>query len=168
MRGNCKHGIKGKNCDYDHPTACNKLLQHGNKKPRGCNEGKNCNFFHPRMCANSIKSNKCFNKSCKFIHVKGTLRNENKRHDYAKHPESHNHKNSEFKKEFKSNSDKEMDFLTLIQNLKTEILHTMDMKLAEMNNTKYIMNQPRHLMNNRILLIPNQWQAPNVQISFHQ
>lgn len=145
LRGNCQFGIKGKKCQYKHPQACKKLLRHGNKKPRGCNEGKNCKFFHPRMCSNSIKYNKCLDKSCKFVHVKGTLTENSLK--YRKDT------NLRVPGEIPDASDKERDFLILIQNLKNEILQTMDKKFAEMNK-----NQPQpppRLMNQ----VPNfnQW-----------
>ena len=74
MKSKCKHGIRGKNCAYDHPKACSKLMKHGNKAPMGCNAGTNCTQFHPRMCSSSIKFGTCFNNLCTFAHVKGTKR----------------------------------------------------------------------------------------------
>ena len=72
VKGKCKHGIRGKNCQYNHPKACPKLMKYGNKGPRGCNAGANCAQFHPRMCSSSITSGACFNIQCTFAHVKGT------------------------------------------------------------------------------------------------
>ena len=141
MKGNCQFGIKGRNCKYNHPKACKRLLQHGNKKPRGCNLGKKCQYFHPRMCANSIKFNKCLDQSCKYIHVKGTLRHE--REERNKNP-----KNERLVCE---TADKEKDFLFLIQSLKTEIFQTIDKKFAEMNNSQA---QPPRLMNQALSYTP--------------
>ena len=73
-KGKCKHGIKGKNCNYRHPKACVKLMRYGNKNPKGCIAGSKCTDFHPRMCSSSIKTGECFNTTCAFVHVKGTKR----------------------------------------------------------------------------------------------
>ena len=162
IHGNCKFGIKGRKCDYNHPVACKKLLKHGNKKPTGCNEGKNCKYFHPRMCSESIKTNKCFDKSCKYTHVKGTIRNQNRHSDSNKNFENNTKSVNKFIKKDNDN-DKQMDFLILLQNLKTEIFQTMDRKIAEINNSKTIPNHSQRLMNN---IIPNSWTTPTPAIPF--
>ena len=33
--GTCKHGLKGKECNYTHPKMCRNFIQHGTKQPRG-------------------------------------------------------------------------------------------------------------------------------------
>ena len=75
-KGTCTHGVSGKNCAFEHPKACPKLLKHGTKSPRGCNLGKKCQMFHPKMCPSSITKAECFDKDCKLKHVKGTKRSE--------------------------------------------------------------------------------------------
>ena len=70
-RGKCKHGLKGRNCKYYHPKACQKLMKFGNKGPNGCKMGIKCPDFHPRMCSSSIKQGKCFKPSCSFCTHQG-------------------------------------------------------------------------------------------------
>ena len=74
QKGNCKHGMRGKECKFTHPKVCSKLTKHGTRQPRGCNKGQKCKFFHPRMCLNSLRKGECFSEDCKFNHVKGTKR----------------------------------------------------------------------------------------------
>ena len=73
-RGNCRFGISGKGCSRSHPKPCRKLLQHGNKGPRGCSEGSKCPKFHPQICSSSLTRGECLNEKCTFPHVKGTRR----------------------------------------------------------------------------------------------
>lgn len=77
----CKYGISGKKdgegvCPYSHPKVCKKLIEHGNRGPRGCTKGDNCELFHPKMCHRSLRDRTCINPSCKVMHVKGTKRSE--------------------------------------------------------------------------------------------
>ena len=51
QKGKCKHGLRGKNYQYQHPKACTKLMKYGNKNPRGCSAGSKCLDYHPRLCA---------------------------------------------------------------------------------------------------------------------
>ena len=53
--GNCKFGLKGKECKFTHPKMCRKYTQHGTNKQRGCNLGRKCKDFHPKMCFGSIR-----------------------------------------------------------------------------------------------------------------
>ena len=69
----CKHGIKGAQCKFKHPTICKTLLEHGNSE-KGCKKGESCSEFHPKMCYNSLKNKECFFKNCRYYHVKGTKR----------------------------------------------------------------------------------------------
>ena len=47
-----------------------------NGKKNGSDQGgckkENCSFYHPKLCHQSVKERKCFKKSCKFFHLKGT------------------------------------------------------------------------------------------------
>ena len=77
----CKYGISGKKdgegvCPYSHPKLCKKLIEHGNRGPRGCTKGETCELFHPKMCHRSLRDRTCINPSFKFMHVKGTKRTE--------------------------------------------------------------------------------------------
>ena len=73
-RGTCRFGISGKGCSRSHPKPCRKLLQHGNKSPRGCSEGSKCPKFHPQICSSSLTRGECLSEKCTFPHVKGTRR----------------------------------------------------------------------------------------------
>ena len=75
IKGNCRYGLKGRDCPYTHPKICRKLLSHGTRNPRGCNLGKRCQDFHPKMCPTSITKSFCYENSCNLKHVRGTRRN---------------------------------------------------------------------------------------------
>ena len=80
QKGNCRFGLSGKKggiCKFAHPKACAKLLKHGTHPTLGCNKGKYCEKYHPKMCFDSIKTKKCGDSSCKFVHVKGTNKTPN-------------------------------------------------------------------------------------------
>ena len=115
LKGKCKHGLKGKNCEFHHPKACPKLMKHGNKTPRGCNAGSKCDDYHPRMCASSIKLAECYNDSCSYAHVKGT-----KRKSLSKLDNNKNRKNTESK-----------DFLKVLDNFKLEMMNIVETKLKQ-------------------------------------
>ena len=159
IKGLCKHGIKGKNCAYNHPKACKKLLNHGTRRNVGCNEGKHCVFFHPKMCFNSLSKGECFHRQCKFVHVKGTRRerklnvrqdrnNQNNRnifdhrylHEkrYEKSHESTNIANGETR-----NDHNKTNFLLLMDNLKKDIIGELDMKLAKILSIQQQFPPPR-------------------------
>ena len=73
---NCKHGISGKGCKFEHPKTCYKFTKYGNGR-YGCSRGENCKFFHPKLCKGSLAKTKvCTNDNCKFVHLKGTKRSE--------------------------------------------------------------------------------------------
>ena len=73
-RGVCRYGISGRQCPKNHPKACKKLLEHGNRGPRGCTAGRSCDKFHPIMCQSSLRKRECFNEDCKLVHISGTKR----------------------------------------------------------------------------------------------
>lgn len=79
VRGTCKHGVSGTNCQYRHPNLCRKLLTHGPVGQHGCTRGRKCQFLHPKLCRNSIRHHECLAENCKLHHIKGTkrIRNEN-------------------------------------------------------------------------------------------
>lgn len=78
-RGNCRHGLTGKNCPFKHPKLCQKYIKHGPNRDHDCKQGKECTFLHPTLCRNSLNKGMCFYQKCKFIHPEGTVRHrENK------------------------------------------------------------------------------------------
>ena len=145
VRGWCKHGIKGKNCPYSHPKACTKLLQHGNKLPRGCNKGSKCKNFHPRMCSSSISDGICLKPNCSYVHVRGTKR-ENKKVDRTstKIPENRDtevisqHSKQSQNKTSAHDNDPTQDFLKIMHNFKMEIIKLMDVKITSLLSKQLI------------------------------
>ena len=126
-KGTCRHGRAGVGCENDHPKACKKLLQHGNKAPHGCTLGRaNCDKFHPRMCATSMSKGICFNVDCKLSHVSGTKRSPTEQYSnqgsakYSKSSKDTTNKNNGMPK----------DFLEALRFLREEIMEAMDQKLA--------------------------------------
>ena len=116
-KGKCKHGIKGRNCQYYHPKACSKLMKYGNKGPKGCGAGIKCANYHPRMCASSIKQGQCLNEACTFTHVKGTRRK-------ALQENTQNYHRSELEV-----------FLKVLDNFKTEMITLINEKM-KINTTQ--------------------------------
>ena len=79
-KGICPHGLKGnkvidgKKCILSHPKTCMIYAAYGSKDPRGCKLGSSCTYFHPVLCRYSVKSRRCTNEKCTFVHLKGTKR----------------------------------------------------------------------------------------------
>ena len=76
--GTCPHGMSGKKehggrkeCGWEHPKVCNRLLAHGDRGSQGC-DGSTCPKFHPKMCHTSTTSRRCHRERCTFWHTKGT------------------------------------------------------------------------------------------------
>ena len=84
IKGICKHGISGKNCIFNNPKICKRLMKHGTKAKIGCNKGKKCDYYHPRMCPTSITKLECFDRSWQFYHIKGTKRESRRIDQHAK------------------------------------------------------------------------------------
>ena len=127
--GTCKHGLKGKECNYTHPKMCRNFTQHGTKQPRGCNLGIKCKDFHPKMCFDSLRKGECFSESCRFAHVKGTKRQP----PTVKSSVKHNNNQS------KNDMSGPGHFLDMIRLLKEEILETLGQKIQD------IQTQVQHL-----------------------
>ena len=66
-RGICKHGKKGSECRFSHPSYCKPLLMHGTHPVHGCIKGKECTDLHPKMCYSSLNKKQCFNEKCPFF-----------------------------------------------------------------------------------------------------
>ena len=130
--GTCQHGVSGKNCDFEHPKMCNKLLKHGTKQPRGCNLGKNCDQFHPKMCSTSIAKLECFDRKCQLRHVKGTRRERDKIKSFSKDKEKLGTNSNKKKGEGEQNDTgpSNGNFLDALRQLKSELLEAVDTKLA--------------------------------------
>ena len=78
LKRQCPHGLTGKReiegnpCPYKHRRRCWYWLEYG---PTGCRFGKKCSFLHPEYCKNSLNLKACLNRSCQYLHMKGTQRN---------------------------------------------------------------------------------------------
>ena len=73
LRGVCKHGKFGKECQFYHPKVCFKFKKEGRD---GCQRGKNCKFAHVTFC----KKVGCQGKECKFgYHLDKKNHNQNPR-----------------------------------------------------------------------------------------
>lgn len=72
--GKCPHGLRGRDCEFEHPKKCRYYCAYGNEFPQGCRRGRKCWFFHPKLCQNSLKMQACLNKKCTLVHLKDTAR----------------------------------------------------------------------------------------------
>ena len=127
--GNCKHGLKGRKCQFLHPKMCRKFTQHGTNKQRGCNKGKKCKDFHPKMCFDSIRKGECFSESCRFFHIKGTKRKPDVIKNTVTHKNNLPNKNVEGAKLLEPDH-----FLEVVRLLKEEMLDTLNQKIDSMQN----------------------------------
>ena len=131
--GNCKHGIKGRECKFTHPKPCRKFTQHGTRQPRGCNQGKKCKDFHPKMCISSLRKGECYSESCRYNHVKGTKRKPpvgiNHMQENLNHKRSANGHAMEFER-----SKPPGNFLEVINLLKKEMMDMFNNKLESIQN----------------------------------
>ena len=75
--GNCKYGVSGKDCSYEHLRKCYGYLKAGSK---GCQKGGKCTYFHPPICREAESGRSCSRENCRYFHPKGmkTLRREMK------------------------------------------------------------------------------------------
>ena len=138
-KGTCRHGISGRGCPRLHPSACRKLLTHGNKGPRGCTRGSQCDKFHPKMCPTSLKNGECLRESCKLRHVKGTRRvplvhsdviqrSNREPQNIIQRTDQEQQTTLRERKNISAHSH-QVDFLAAIAALKTELLEAVDLKL---------------------------------------
>ena len=119
--------LRGKNCTYDHPAACKKLLKHGNRGPNGCTLGPKCDKFHPKMCVTSLKKKECFRNSCKLVHVVGTKRKKSKTESNAE-----SSIDTPINQDLKPAPDtsNENPFLEALQAMRRDIMKELDQRLA--------------------------------------
>ena len=145
IKGLCKHGANGRNCKFNHPKPCTKLLKHGTNGNVGCNKGKECNFFHPKMCSTSLTKGVCDNRVCTLKHVKGTKFSHNNNNSNI--PSMRNVENKTGSNQHDEICKQESsNFLDVIRLLKTELLEAMDRKISSvlMNEHLNRAHQPMH------------------------
>lgn len=160
-RNNCKHGILGTHCNFDHPKPCPKLMKFGLEEEKGCRLGARCDHYHPRMCRNSLRKGICLNTQCRFTHKKGTRR-ETVAGDHQDHvaltnnlhrqtariiTETHsaginlrNTKEEKTHDEAQQRLENRDTFLGQIQELRREMHETFKMQMAELRNQIAAMN----------------------------
>ena len=141
-RGICKHGKKGSECRFSHPSYCKPLLMHGTHPVHGCIKGKECTDLHPKMCYSSLNKKQCFNEKCPFFHVKGTKRqhssSRSKLH-YKTNQQEHPSANStysngadNFVRNGSNNNSNSPDFLYAIDLLRKDLFQALDSKMSTM------------------------------------
>ena len=134
-KGTCRYGISGKGCSHSHPKPCRKLLQHGNKSPRGCNLGSKCSNFHPRICSSSLTRSECLNEKCTYPHIKGTRRSNTQAlrvpsgRQTGHRPESRNARREPNEEKQPNHQE---DFLGAIAVLKKELMDSFEKKLQSL------------------------------------
>jgi hypothetical protein len=67
LRGACKFGSRGAECNFLHPKICHKWMKEGTA---GCDAGSDCEYLHPRMCSSSLKGVQCVKDKCHHNHIK--------------------------------------------------------------------------------------------------
>lgn len=73
-RGRCRYGVSGRGCNFNHPKPCQKFINHGPRDERGCRLEGDCPNYHPALCRGSLLKQECFNRDCRFTHIRGTRR----------------------------------------------------------------------------------------------
>ena len=81
-RTTCPHGrlgttvYRGKTCEFAHPKTCFRFCKFGPGTDEDCcNGGSQCKSgFHPILCKYSVRDKICTDRSCTYIHVRGTKR----------------------------------------------------------------------------------------------
>ena len=130
-QGTCRFGPSGRGCTHEHPKPCKKLIQHGNKGPKGCNLGRaKCTNYYPKMCHTLLTRGYCYENDCKLRHVNGTKREPsgiNNASQNRQKPDIGSKKTNEMEKK----SDEQGDFLGVLHRLKVDMLEAMDTKIAQ-------------------------------------
>ena len=162
----CKHGQKGKNCSFQHPVPCQKLILHGIDKNKGCKLGKKCPEFHPKMCFNSIQKSKCVDTECTLMHIRGTWKKP------AKSPkndaqQSHHAVDEQTTSNKTESSD---SFLEMVRLLEVKLMEAMDLKIATLlSQLPQLLTVPQQIASktHQPFVIP-QHQPPPVPLQFAQ
>lgn len=105
MEGTCPHGVSGKKaadgkekCPLFHPKRCRRFMAFYTHETKGCTEGENCDLLHVNLCKSSIRNKRCFDVSCKAMHLVGTKRPKSmldkKKKDSASRPQNDNQQNT--------------------------------------------------------------------------
>ena len=132
-------------CRLNHPRICYNFLDHGIKRPYGCN-GKTCHELHPPMCKDSLKDMRCFDESCQLWHIRGTARkkrselnNEHKQPALGNQPapssQIQNQTQTNNELSIKPNITSDVSsFLDQVRLLKSELLEVLDLRFATLKS----------------------------------
>ena len=82
VQGTCPHGLRGVNCQYEHPKRCRRFSAYGTDPHRGCRRGRDCWFYHPKHCQNSVQMKLCLNTKCPLAHLAGTSKGKSRNDRY--------------------------------------------------------------------------------------
>ena len=142
----CKHGVRGRNCKFDHPVACKKLLTHGNRSPDGCTLGEKCEKYHLRMCPSSLKKKECYRATCKLVHVKGTKRKKADTENKNEKRSSSSHDTQGTAQSARAKAANQNPFLEALQAMRNDILKELDQRLAALQPKSYMsLNQKNNI-----------------------
>ena len=165
-QGTCKHGLRGKNCKFDHPVACKKLLTHGNRTPEGCSLGTKCKNYHPKMCPSSLKKKECYRATCKLVHVTGTKRKKAESENKNDKRSSSTHETQGTTQTAQLKGANQNPFLEALQAMRNDILKELDQRLAALQPKSYMsLNQKNQIptqgavQGQQVVLVP--MQLPN-------
>ena len=135
-RGTCRFGLSGKGCSYQHPKACPKLIEHGNREPRGCTKGKDCDHYHPKMCQQSLRAGECLTLDCKLRHVQGTKRTTSKTRPQSQDSRGFNQNRYQQSRRDKPDipdSNSRVDFLEMMKTMQAQFMSAMQTNMAQLS-----------------------------------
>ena len=174
-KGICKHGKVGQDCKFKHPPYCKKFLAYGPKSRSGCDKGQDCELFHPKMCKRSVEHHVCYNAKCTYFHVKGTRRvpPRFKRNQISKQYSDDHYPNDKNVNGVDSNNTVKSivnnHFLDLLQQMKVDILQTIDHRFSLLNKPTNHLRPPENgefqnhppVLPQQTFLYQNQWMPQN-------
>ena len=146
MEAKCPHGLRGVNCEFEHPKRCNNYCRFGTDKYRGCRRGRKCWFYHPTLCQNSLKIKVCLNLKCTLTHLVGTRRKNPRNDEFQmqnkEQPETSYRNNNSSNRSTpqpwstqchneEPETDQKKDFLSFLEKLKSDLQTTMQTEIAQ-------------------------------------
>ena len=147
LKRKCKHGLRGKGCDFLHPPLCKRYMNHGTSH-KGCTLNKKCGFVHPKMCYSSLKKRECSRAGCSYYHVRDTQFNVNngdtRHYDYPTQQRyidcwDRGHNDDKQLRPTYNRRDKNTDFLSQasqsLESMRADLLEAIDMRLSTVLST---------------------------------
>ena len=178
LKAECPHGLRGRNCSYEHPRRCRRYCSYGTQYKFGCRRGKNCWYWHPNLCLNSVRLKMCLNQNCKDVHLKGTQRRQVPRENitqreheierpqrpdpWSQDPTQNNNLQTDKVQSMRPND--QNDFLRKqLEQMKADIQTSMSLKIDQIDQKKQLMIQ-QSLLNYRPNQLPQQLQQITQQL----